>query len=167
MLATFLQAALLAAHAACAAPLTPNLIPDPGFEGKNAWSLTSWEACEFKSEYVAEAHGGQTAVHLHAIRPGQHDRISALAISQPFAVTGGQEYLLSLSPANRTPGYLIAVNPSEDKTIEAVVRLQTPLPQLPELEEMHRAMRRVKVAGNEVTLKLEPMQVGVYLLPSE
>lgn len=87
---------LLLTTIALAAPLVPNLVPDPGFEGKDAWSLTSWEVCEFKSEYVAEAHAGETAAHLNALKPGKGDRISAMAISKPFAVTGGQDYLLSL-----------------------------------------------------------------------
>jgi len=90
-----LMAAALLACAANAARV-PNLIPDPGFEGKNAWSLTSWENCEFKSEYVSETHAGQAAAHLNAIKAGKENRISAMAISKPFAVSEGQDYLLSL-----------------------------------------------------------------------
>lgn len=89
-------AALLAMTILHAAPLTPNLVPDPSFEARDSWSLTTWENCEFKSEYVADAHGGKTGVHLLTIKPGKDNRISAMAISKPFAVSGGQDYLLAL-----------------------------------------------------------------------
>ncbi|MBU0609352.1 MAG: hypothetical protein KKI08_15810 [Armatimonadetes bacterium] len=78
-----------------AAPLVPNVLPDPGFEGKE-WTLSSWEVCEFKSEYVPEAHSGQLAAKLTAIKPGKDKRISAIAISKAVAVQGGQSYLLGL-----------------------------------------------------------------------
>lgn len=91
---TIVAAALIACGAQAA--LLTNLVPDPGFEAKDAWSLTSWENCEFKSEYVPEAHAGQAAAHLNAIKAGKGDRISAMAISKPFAVSEGREYLLSL-----------------------------------------------------------------------
>lgn len=86
--------ALLVAAALPAAPLVPNVIPDPGFEAEN-WSLTSWEHCEFKSEYAPEGRSGNAA-RLDAIKPGKDKRINAIAISKPFPVQANEPYLLAL-----------------------------------------------------------------------
>ncbi|MGE5530981.1 MAG: hypothetical protein ACM3VW_02545 [Bacteroidota bacterium] len=86
---------MAATAAAWAAPVVSNVIPDPSFEAKG-WQLGSWEACEYKNDWVADAHDGGVAAHLNAIKPGKGDRISALVISKAFDVTGGQDYLLSL-----------------------------------------------------------------------
>jgi hypothetical protein len=97
---------LSATAVAWAAPVVSNVIADPSFESKS-WQLGSWEACEYKSEWVADAHDGGVAAHLNAIKPGKGDRISALVISKAFPVSGGQDYLLSLwyktATADRSP----------------------------------------------------------------
>jgi hypothetical protein len=80
---------------AVAAPFSPNVIPDPGFE-QRAWNLTSWEVCEHKEEYVGEAHAGQVAVKLSGIKRGKDDRISSMAISPALKLEGGRAYLLAL-----------------------------------------------------------------------
>ena len=85
----------LSALTACAAPLAPNLLPDPGFEGK-VWSLTTWEICEYKAEYVPEAHSGQLAAKLSALTIGKDKRTSAIAIPKPVALEPGRAYLLGL-----------------------------------------------------------------------
>jgi hypothetical protein len=85
----------LVGSALCAAPFVPNLLPDPGFEDQK-WTLGSWEVCEFKSEYVAEAHSGQLAAKLSALKAGKDNRISAIATAPGAPVQGGQAYLLGL-----------------------------------------------------------------------
>ncbi|MEI6500846.1 MAG: hypothetical protein WCP21_07445 [Armatimonadota bacterium] len=64
--------------------------------------------------------------------------------------------------------------------LAALLRAQTALPaaslapnlvpdpgQLPELEQLHRSVCCVRATGNEVTLKLDPRQVGIYILPGK
>ncbi|MCE5239849.1 hypothetical protein LLH23_15385 [bacterium] len=93
-LATCLAAGFIVLTA-CAAPLAPNILPDPGFEGK-VWSLTTWEICEYKAEYVSEAHSGQLAAKLSALTIGKDKRTSAIAIPKPVALEPGRAYLLGL-----------------------------------------------------------------------
>ena len=88
-------AAFFTVAALSAAPVL-NLAPDPGFEQKTGWSLTSWEICEYKSEYVSEAHSGQTAIKLNPIKPGKDNKINAIALSPAFAVKSDTDYLVSM-----------------------------------------------------------------------
>jgi hypothetical protein len=101
-----LLACVAATAAVWAAPVVSNVVPDPSFEAKG-WQLGSWEVCEYKNEWAADAHDGAVAAHLNAIKPGKDDRISALVISKAFPVNGGQDYLLSLwyktATADRSP----------------------------------------------------------------
>jgi hypothetical protein len=74
-------------------------------------------------------------------------------------------YLREIPPAEASPGYLIAVNPSEQAPAEAVAKLQTQL--LASTLKGFAGGTDGKVVGGEVHLRLAPMQVGIYVLPAK
>jgi len=99
---------------------------------------------------------------------GEELRTLAPALSRPAHMwQEGGVFLREISPVGREPGYLIGVNPSEDQAADVKVKLQSRLPRLHELEELERRTCCVTVAGNEVHLKLAPMQVGIWVLPGQ
>ncbi|MBI2301603.1 MAG: hypothetical protein HYU66_22095 [Armatimonadetes bacterium] len=72
----------------------PNLLPDGGFE-QGTWELTTWMPCRATHELAGPAHAGEKAVHLVGIE-AKPENLNVLAISQPFKVQGGREYLVSV-----------------------------------------------------------------------
>ena len=124
-LAVLAATALAGLRPAVAAPLITNLLPDAGFEARG-WTLGSWENCEYKSEYVAEAPEGRVAISLNAIKPGKDNRISAIATSKPFAVSGGTDYLLSLWYRTATADSGAAVSFIAFKAPFATAQFKTP-----------------------------------------
>lgn len=99
---------------------------------------------------------------------GEDLKLLAPALGRPSSMWSQDGlYLREIPPVEGQMGYLIAVNPSDDNTVETTVKLQTRLPRLPELEEIDRSACCVKVAGNEATVVLAPRQVGIYKLPGQ
>ncbi|MHB8995372.1 MAG: hypothetical protein ACYC63_09010 [Armatimonadota bacterium] len=125
-------------------------------EGKWPWTLGGYLPEKQPALWASLA---QVGTELQALAP---------ALTRPSRMWQEKGlFLREIAPAGAEPGYLIAVNASETKPVEAKVTLQTKLAGLSQLKDIDEKASAAKVAGGNVSVALRPMQVGVYVLPGK